>query len=112
MTFAESFLEQATKNPNSTFVSQGDQSVTFGESLSAIRSMSSSEALKVALAENSIKSVIGWLAVEFARGSTQKEAPVDFVQTSGSTGRPKTFYINLSLYMISNVYQFRNIAHI
>lgn len=101
MNFAESFLEQASKNPTSPFLSQAGESISFGESLDAVKSMDLIEARQFALSENSIRGVLGWLASEISRESFQYEAPVDFVQTSGSTGKPKTFYISLESQLVT-----------
>lgn len=101
MNFAETFIEHASKTPTLPFLSHAGKSISFSESLKAIQEMDIKEAEEISLSENSIRSVIGWLAIELLRGSSQKEAPVDFVRTSGSTGKPKTFFVSLESQLVT-----------
>lgn len=101
MNFAEKFIEHSSKTPALPFLSQAGESISFSESLKAARAIDIKEAQEIGLSENSIESVIGWLAIELFRGSTQKDAPVDFVRTSGSTGKPKTFYVSLESQLVT-----------
>lgn len=101
MNFAEKFIEHASKTPTLPFLWQAGESISFSESLEAARAIDIKEAQEIGLSENSIESVIGWLAIELFRGSTQKDSPVDFVRTSGSTGKPKTFYVSLESQLVT-----------
>jgi acyl-CoA synthetase (AMP-forming)/AMP-acid ligase II len=100
LSFFDAFRKTARFHYSKVFLSQGNQSITFGEALRRVEKSTENNAARVALVSNSLESVLGWLYLEMTR-NTYSDLEIDLAKSSGSTGEPKIFHIPIDAQILT-----------